>query len=45
VGGTAQSKPPPRERILSTFSWEAAARRLLELLSEIEPKRRRFFRR
>jgi glycosyltransferase involved in cell wall biosynthesis len=41
VAGTAAPKPPPRERILGTFSWDAAARRLLELLSEVEPPRAR----
>jgi glycosyltransferase involved in cell wall biosynthesis len=36
VGGTAPPKPPPRERILENFGWDAAARRLVELLSELE---------
>ena len=36
VRGTAPPKPPPRERILENFGWDAAARRLLELLSELE---------
>jgi glycosyltransferase involved in cell wall biosynthesis len=36
VSGTAPAKPPPRERILESFGWDAAARRLLELLSELE---------
>jgi glycosyltransferase involved in cell wall biosynthesis len=36
VRGTAPPKPPPRERILESFGWDAAARRLLELLSELE---------
>ncbi len=41
VRGTAPRKPSPRERILATFSWDAAARRLLEVLSEVEPRKGR----
>jgi glycosyltransferase involved in cell wall biosynthesis len=43
VDGTAPPKPPPRERVLEQFSWDAAARRLLGLLSGLErrPARRR----
>jgi len=36
VAGSAARKRPPRERILGAFSWDAAARRLLDLLSEVE---------
>jgi glycosyltransferase involved in cell wall biosynthesis len=41
VDGTAPRKPPPRAWILETFSWDAAARRLLELLSEVKPRQER----
>jgi len=33
----------PRERILREFTWEKAARRLVEILSEVEDERKRFF--
>ena len=48
VAGTAPAKPPPRERILAGFSWDEAARRLLDVLSEAEARqgrRRRLLRR
>jgi len=38
VRGEAPPKPPPRERILAGFGWDAAARRLLEVLSAAEPR-------
>src|SRR2546430_14430858 len=41
VAGTAPAKPPPRERILGSFSWDAAARRPLDVLSEAEDRQGR----
>ncbi len=41
VSGAALVKPPPRERVLREFTWEAAARRLLDLLTEVEQREAR----
>jgi glycosyltransferase involved in cell wall biosynthesis len=34
IDGTAARHPPPSERLAATYTWEAAARQLLGLLSE-----------
>ena len=45
VRGEASPKPPPRERVLARFGWDAAAARLLEVVSGVEPRRERRLRR
>jgi glycosyltransferase involved in cell wall biosynthesis len=41
VRGEAERKQAPRERVLRDFTWDAAGRRLLELLTEAEQERPR----
>jgi glycosyltransferase involved in cell wall biosynthesis len=43
IDGTAPPKASARDRILRDFTWERATTRLITLLSDVAPKRRRFW--
>lgn len=38
VRGDGPPRPPPRARLLSEYTWEKAARRLVELIEELGPR-------
>jgi glycosyltransferase involved in cell wall biosynthesis len=43
IDGRDAGKPTAQSRILKSFTWEKAVRRLTEILSEFDPPRKRFW--